>query len=41
MGEAAAVKAVREFDQRRVIEFTLEIYDHLLARKRPAPAGAS
>lgn len=39
MGSAAAAKARREFDQRRVIDITLATYERLLARRRePAPA---
>jgi glycosyltransferase involved in cell wall biosynthesis len=33
MGGAAATKAKREFDQRRVIATTLAVYDDLLERK--------
>jgi glycosyltransferase involved in cell wall biosynthesis len=32
MGEAARAKARREFDQRRVIDTTLAVYERLLAR---------
>ena len=39
MGEAAAAKARREFDQRRVVDITLATYERLLAHRRaPAPA---
>lgn len=34
MGDAGRVKALAEFDQRRVIEITLEVYDRLLAGRR-------
>ena len=32
MGEAAAQKAHRDFDERKVIELTLQVYDRLLSR---------
>lgn len=35
MGEAAVVKARREFDQQRVIDVTLDVYERLLARRDP------
>lgn len=38
MGEASIEKARREFDQQRVIDITLEVYDQLLtARNKPSP----
>jgi glycosyltransferase involved in cell wall biosynthesis/ribosomal protein S18 acetylase RimI-like enzyme len=40
MGAAARAKARRDFDQQRVIDLTLQIYDELLpAAKRPRRAG--
>jgi glycosyltransferase involved in cell wall biosynthesis len=38
MGEASIAKAKREFDQQRVIDITLEVYDQLLtARNKSSP----
>ena len=38
MGRASTEKAKREFDQQRVIDITLEVYDRLLAaRNKPRP----
>ena len=34
MGRAAVAKAQRDFDQRVVIDLTLDVYDRLLARRR-------
>lgn len=42
MGRQARSKAVREFDQRRVIDITLDVYEQLLAKKsrtRPKTKG--
>jgi ribosomal protein S18 acetylase RimI-like enzyme len=39
MGEAAVKKAQRDFDQRRVIDTTLDVYDELLGRRRGASDG--
>jgi len=36
MGKAARLKAEQEFDQRRVIDITLSVYERLLAEHRPA-----
>jgi len=33
MGHASSEKAKREFDQQRVIDITLEVYDRLLAAR--------
>jgi glycosyltransferase involved in cell wall biosynthesis/ribosomal protein S18 acetylase RimI-like enzyme len=38
MGQRARHKAVREFDQDKVIDTTLEVYDRLLARAKGGPA---
>jgi hypothetical protein len=34
MGRASVEKAQREFDQQRVIDITLEVYDRLLAARK-------
>lgn len=39
MGDASRKKAVAEFDQQRVIDITLEVYDRLLAGRAAARAG--
>jgi glycosyltransferase involved in cell wall biosynthesis len=36
MGDRARRKALRDFDERTVIETTLELYERLLGAKRPA-----
>ncbi len=41
MGAAAAEKARREFDQRRVIDITLATYERLLAARGLSPAGGA
>jgi glycosyltransferase involved in cell wall biosynthesis len=40
MGAAARVKARREFDQQRVIDLTLSVYERLLGTRRPEVAAA-
>jgi glycosyltransferase involved in cell wall biosynthesis len=39
MGAAARKKAEREFDDRRVIDTTLDVYAHLLGPRRPTVAS--
>jgi hypothetical protein len=34
LGEAGHDKAIAEFDQQRIIDVTLSVYDQLLARAR-------